>query len=366
MRKCIFHIPNELVFIGKSGSQIRPLKMYNAFKNIGYEVDLISGDLKSRKNKIKEIKEKINNGTSYDFIYSESSTMPTLLTEKSHLPHIPLDFIFFKFCKSRGIPIGLFYRDMYWKYPEYKKSVSILKANIAILFYKYDLKKYEKLIDIVYLPTTTINDILKLKNVIIKPLPPALEYPVHTIKKSEFNKLRLFYVGGIGLHYDLTKLISAVSKCDFAILTICCRENEWKQWKNKYESLMCDNISIVHKINDELKTYYENVDIGMLFFDTSGYRKYAMPIKLFEYMQNHLPVISTTNSAAGDFIVKNEIGWSIKYDEVELIKLLKEIHKNKAIIQNFIETISKTIENNTWEIRATQVVEELTELRKER
>lgn len=366
MKKCIFHIPNELVLDGKSGSQIRPIKMYNAFKNIGYEVELISGDLKTRKKQINKIKKNIKNGIKYDFIYSESNTMPTLLTEKNHFPHIPFDFLFFKFCRSKGIPIGLFYRDMYWKYPEYKKSISFYKAYFAILFYKFDLKNYEKLIDILYLPVASINEILKVKKTIIKSLPPAVEISNHLVNRSKSDKLRLFYVGGIGLHYDLTKLMNAISKCDFVNLTICCRKNEWEQWKQKYQPfLLHDNISIIHKTKEELKGIYENSDIALLFFDPNGYRKYAMPIKLFEYIENHIPIIATINSAAGDFIKKNHIGWVINYKEEELIDLLSKIYNDKNCIQNYNELILKTIENNSWETRAKQVVKELTEIGKE-
>ena len=122
MKKCIFHIPNSLE--GNYGSHVRPQKMMQAFKDIGYDVDVVMGYGKERKQSIKKIKKNIRAGMKYDFMYSESSTMPTLLTEKNHLPLYPLlDFSFFRFCKKNGIRIGLFYRDIYWKFQIYKESV---------------------------------------------------------------------------------------------------------------------------------------------------------------------------------------------------------------------------------------------------
>ncbi len=78
MKKIIFHLPMEIDKNRPSGSQIRPLKILQAFKNIGYKVDIVMGDVKTRKRQIKKIKRNISNGVKYDFLYSESSTMPTV------------------------------------------------------------------------------------------------------------------------------------------------------------------------------------------------------------------------------------------------------------------------------------------------
>lgn len=135
MKRMIFHIPMKIDRNRASASQIRPMKMIEAFKECGYEVVVVEGYGKERKRQIKEIKSNILKGVKYDFLYSESSTMPTLLTEKNHLPLYPfLDFSFFAFCKKHGIKIGLFYRDIYWVF---KKKRSF-KEWVAYIFYKYD------------------------------------------------------------------------------------------------------------------------------------------------------------------------------------------------------------------------------------
>lgn len=55
---CIFHIPNYIPQNERSGSQIRPRKMLEAFKNNGYNVDVIMGYGKERKTQIENIKRK--------------------------------------------------------------------------------------------------------------------------------------------------------------------------------------------------------------------------------------------------------------------------------------------------------------------
>lgn len=92
----IFHIPMRINRERASASSIRPVKMIEAFERLGYEVILIEGNASQRKKRIKEIKHNIRKGVTYDFLYSESSTMPTLLTEKASLSYSPLfRFLFF-------------------------------------------------------------------------------------------------------------------------------------------------------------------------------------------------------------------------------------------------------------------------------
>ena len=89
---------------------------------------VVSGYAKERKKRFDEIKTQVKNGVKFDFLYSESSTMPTILTEPHHMPIHPfVDFSLFRFCKKNGIKIGLFYRDIYWKFDIYKKTMHGLK-----------------------------------------------------------------------------------------------------------------------------------------------------------------------------------------------------------------------------------------------
>lgn len=359
VKRCIFHIPNHLDFNIKSGSQIRPLKMLQAFRDNGYEVDYIMGYGKERKCQIKKIKEKIRRNVKYDFIYSESSSMPTLLTEKNHFPRYPfLDFGFFRFCKKNGIKIGLFYRDIYWKFPVYRE-VNIIKRMFSIPLYRYDLKQYDRIVDMLYLPSLLMNEYVG-RSLPVAELPPGCEINMNQIeKKMKNSQLNLFYVGGIGELYDLKKLFRVIQKMDKIQLTVCCRENEWKENCEKYAPYMCESIHIIHEAGEKLKPYYNEADICMLFFQSDEYRKFAMPIKLFEYIENNLPIIATSGTAAGDFVNKEGIGWTIDYQEECLLNLLNDIQNNRAQLLERKEQVRKAALENTWRKRAKKVINDL-------
>lgn len=361
-KKMIFHVPNYIDLQAKSGSNIRPLKMIEAFKKNGYDVDIIMGYAKTRKVKIKEIKNNIKNGVKYDFVYSESCTMPTLLTEKRHLPTHPfLDFSFLKYCKQHGIKIGLFYRDIHWKFDLYKKNTSSIKSFIATKFYKYDLNKYKKLLDVMYIPSNSFKEHIELSNNYkIVVLPPGCDNNKEKRKIELNNKLNIFYVGGISKDiYNFEKLLKVVSKIDNINLIMCCREKEWNSETNIYKEYLSNSIKVIHKEASELKEYYDKADLCSIFFENTPYMNMTMPIKMFEYIANYKPIIATNNTEAGDFVKKNDIGYVIDYDEEELTKLLKRILSNKKELEEKVKNIDKIINNNTWISRAKQVETDL-------
>ena len=362
-KRCIFHVPNNINKNAISGSSKRPLKMIEAFKEIGYTVDIVMGYGKERKKQISQIKKNIKNGMKYDFMYSESSTMPTLLTEKNHLPVHPfLDFNFIKYCKKNGIKIGLFYRDIYWKFSFYKKILPIWQKIITIPLYKYDLYKYKRLLDILYLPSEEMKQMLprKLKNIRIEELPPGCEKKEILIEKKNNIGLNIFYVGGISEDvYNFEELFEVIKKEEKINLKICCRENDWEKVKENYKYYKNDNIQIVHLSGEELNECYKEADICSLIFKENEYRKFAMPIKMFEYLSYNKPIIATEGTAAGRFVKENYIGWTIEYKKEKITELLDYLVHNKEEIEKVKEHQKIIIKENLWTERAKKVKNDL-------
>jgi len=343
--------------------------MIQAFNEIGYQVDVVSGNATERKKIIKIIKSNIKKGIKYDFLYSESSTMPTLLTEKHHFPTHPfLDFGFFRYCKKHNINIGLFYRDIYWKFPQYKENLPFWKSFFAIKFYQHDLKEYGNLLNKLYLPSWRVYQYIKSSQLDKKTdiLPPACEQlPIPIYEKAyfkDFNKkpLEIFYVGGIGAHYGISELMSAVHKMKKCRLTICCREDEWEREKEKLEIyLTSNNIQIIHKNNQELEEYYNRADVCSLLFKPHEYMKLAIPYKAFEYLAHLKPMIASRDTEISDFVMKNDIGWVVPYNEDSIQTLLNDILKEPEIIIHKSKNLQRVRDNNTWIERAKKVAFDL-------
>ncbi|MCF2555884.1 glycosyltransferase [Faecalicatena contorta] len=364
--KCIFHVPNYVNLSGTSGSQVRPIKMIQAFENLGYDVDIVMGYGKERKESIKRIKTKIKNGEKYDFLYSESSTMPTLLTEKNHLPCYPfLDFDFFNFCRKKAIKIGLFYRDIHWKFSHYRTKVPWYQKIITIPMYEYDLFQYKKCLDILYLPSKKVKAHLGNieKNIKIDFLPPGATRKEIADRTKQYSTskefLHVFYVGGVTGIYDFEYLLKVAKTRPFIKLIVCCRENEWNEVRDKYQKYLTERVEIIHKSGKELEKYYEAADICSCYFNPNIYMSMAIPIKLLEYMSYEVPVLVTQGTEAGEFVEKNECGFSIPYDENALEELFDTLYNDQQLLLDKYINIKKCVKENTWEKRAEKVIRDL-------
>lgn len=337
----------------KSASGIRPLKMLEAFKNIGYIVDVVEGTAIERKNKIKKIKCNIDNGKSYDFCYSESSTQPTLHTEPySFIKHPFFEFNFLKHLKKHNIKVGLFYRDIYWCFPEYADS---WKKKLYKYLYRYDLFCYNKYVDVLFLPSLRMKEFIPFKmRMPVYELPSGSEIVETEINtKEDGEKLEVFYVGGIGNHYDLTMLCRCVAQVENMHLTICCRPADWEKVEGKYKPLLNTNIEIVHASGKELDNYYKRADLCSLFVEPGVYRTFAMPYKLLEFIGRGRPVLASNNTAAADFVEKNKAGFCIDYNEQSLLDFLKSA--TRPCLVDMRGRILEIADKNSWRNRALEV-----------
>ncbi|MBB1358236.1 glycosyltransferase [Pseudoalteromonas sp. SG45-6] len=364
-KNMIFHHPLPLNYQATSASGIRPIKMLNALKSLGYKVDLVTGYSAERKKCIKKIKNNIEKGLEYDFVYSESSTMPTILTDRYHLPLNPLlDFGFFKFCKRQNIKIGLFYRDIYWAFEGYGNDLNLLKIATAKLAYKYDLKNYNKYLTKLYLPSLEMGKYVPIVNgKIFEALPPGSDSNNHfdadaNLSSSEDEKLNIFYVGGMSEHYQMHLLFKVVSQFPKIILTICTRENEWLSVKDTYPALT-DNIKIVHKVGEDMKMLMQQADIVSVFVKPHEYWEFAAPVKLYEYLGSRKPILASNGTLAANFVKNNKIGWAIDYKPSALTKFFVDLVNDRQKLVKVKGEMNAVAEQHTWVARAKQVQKDL-------
>lgn len=360
MKNIIFHCPFPLDYNAKSASGIRPVKMLKAFESLGYNVDLVVGYSDERCLAIKNIKQKIKGGFKYSFIYSESSTMPTALTDSHHLPLNPfLDFNFFKFLKKNNIKIGLFYRDIHWKFDHYGIGLPWYKKQLALFFYYFDLREYNKLVDVFYLPSLQMGKYINYVNPVkFQALPPAHDLTKYWDFTPVADVINLLYVGGIGENYKLHYLFEAMNLIPNINLTICTRKDDWERNKDKY-LFIPENIKIVHQSGDALDELYKESHIALLFVEPKDYWSFAVPFKLFEYIGRNKPIICCKNTWTGDFVETRNIGWSIDYSVQSFVELLSNLHLHPSNIIYSAKKVGEIKQKESWISRAEQVVQDL-------
>lgn len=363
VRRCIFHYPLPLDRHSRFGGQLRPAEMMKALTEWG-EVWLVAGDAAQRRQRMREVVRAIEEGVHFDFCYSESSTMPTSLTGSKHLPTHPFqDFAFLARLRRVGIPVGLFYRDIHWRFPMYGKELSRSRKIAAITMYKYDLLAYGRCLDVIFLPSLEMADYVNLPgNVRLAPLPPGHAVSIPPAS-AEPSPLSLFYVGGFGDIYHVDALLAAVAQRPGVHLTVCTRRDEWAAALPRVERYLGENIQIVHAQGQaELAPFFQACNIGVLAVEPQEYWKFAVPLKLYEYIGNGKPILSSVGTLAGDIVAADKLGWRVPYGVAPLTDALDRLASTPAMVRSATEQVMKVREANSWSGRVGQAARVLAEV----
>ncbi len=361
MPSMIFLYTGRLSEDPKSGSAVRPVKMLEAFKEIGFEVAEITGYSADRARGYAKIRRKIREGKAYDFCYIETTTMPMALGDPGHLPLRPvMDIRFISRLKRLRIPVLLFYRDIHWVFPTYGTRTSVWKRAAALLFYKAEFKKLVSMCDAFFLPSTRMERYLPIKPPVIEVLPPG-SAPISLDRKPGSSGLGLLYVGGVTPPiYDLSELLEVVSGEQNLHLTIVCREAESAGLKERCAGET--GVRILHHSAAELAEDYRTADIASLFLGPSEYFAMAMPIKLFEAIGYGVPVLAREGTAAGDFVAREGVGWVASGLE-EARAILRRLAGNPGELEAMRRKVREAAPRHSWAERARQVARDAEQVR---
>lgn len=352
-RRMVFHTPYPLNRQATSASGIRPVAMRDAFEELGYEVWEVTGTSQERVAAASRVRRALAEGIVFDFCYSESSTMPTLLTDPDHRPRHPLvDFALLRTLRAHGTRVGLFYRDIYWRFPDYGKGLPKLRKHLALAAYRHDLRAYRSATDIVFLPSTQMEPHVGDPALRHHPLPPGHRSP--ELVEAAPSPVNLFYVGGIGTHYRLHALVEAMAEVPETQLTICCREAEWQAARQEYEPLP-RNVQVVHRSGSELDELYRAANVAVIYTEPASYREFAAPVKLYEYIGQGKPIMASQGSLVGDFVHDNDLGWTIPYSREDAVALLRALNEDPSQVHAAHQRVVRARGEHSWLERARTV-----------
>lgn len=339
-RRCVFYSTRALVDDPIRGSDLRPAKMLEAFRQLGYDADVVAGAARARKSAANKVKQKVLAGVRFDFLYAEPPTTPILLNESHHVPTHPLmDYQLFTFCHSRGIPIILFYRDVQWRLPDYPRRIGWAKYLVVLPFFHLDLFVYRKVVDALLVPDRGMLAQIagwaaKKPNWVSSPGFDPGELPPPRQPTAAGAPLRLFYVGGVTPPvYDLTPLLEgsawASSHGLSHELTICCRQLEWQRRPAIYDRYLGAHVRVVHNRNrHELLELYSRHDIAVMPYGTLN-SDWAMPIKFPEAIGMELAVLAGSGTAVARVVAEQGIGWSVGNSPEDFYAVLRNVDRSE-------------------------------------
>jgi len=359
-RRIIFHHPRPIGEKLTTGSRVRPLRMLRAFEALGFQVELIDGYSQERRGKFKKLTRLLAEGAHYDFCYAENAPSPYALTDPDHLPRATLlEWRFFKLMREHNIPTGVFYRDIYWRFPVFKREHPFWVRLLSYPFYHFDLASlHSRNIKTLFLPSVEMGSHFP-SNYSAPPviaLPPGCS-PDEQDNASDSFLRKAIYVGGVlPPLYDLSPLFQLMRMLPEWSLTIVCRENERRQTNDLYPWLENPNIKVEHASGDQVQKLLSEANVFFLMRQADPYIAFAMPVKIFEAMGAGLPILSNQHDSAGQLIESEEIGWVLP--EVDKVADALRGLDSDSWRRLRDQVLSARI-NHTWERRAQTVVEAL-------
>lgn len=358
IRRCIYHVPYPLDPNTVFGGQVRPVRMLKALSE-RYEVWLVAGSAAQRRRQMRVVLNALARGTHFDFCYSESSTMPTALTEPHHLPTHPFqDFAFFMRLRRHGIPVGLFYRDIHWRFPMYGHSLSPAQRQAAIAMYRFDLLAYGACLDVLFLPSVEMANHVDIPSSLrIEALPPGHD-AVELSPAPASHPVSLLYVGGFGDNYRMDRLLEAVHETPEVTMTLCTRRDEWLAAEKRVAAWTGENLHVIHANGpDELAPYYADANVAVVAVQPQEYWTFAAPLKVYEYIGNGKPILATAGTLAGEVVREGGLGWTVEYSVEAMRDILRWLSSHPEEVNSARQRVIAARGDHSWDCRVRRIAE---------
>jgi glycosyltransferase involved in cell wall biosynthesis len=346
----IFHYPGPFHAVMDNGERKRPRMMCEAFRALGHEVIPVVGTWAERAAQVARLAQ--DSGLRPACCYSENSHLPLRLVGERHLPRWPSpDVALCHLLHRRGIPHGVYYRDMYWRYADFRRQVGWGKYALAWPFYHEELRLYRACGMQVFVPSAEFaaeTPVIPPER--LHPLPPGeTAHPLPPVTAAP--PLKLIYVGGATPpRYDLTPLfdhLAAVTHLPLH-LDLVTPAGPWAACRDAYR--LPPNVTVRHAAGAELAPLLTAADLALLWYDPHPYRRLALPVKLYEALGFGLPVISFGDNPVSRFVTAHRAGWVAEATAGEAFwtTLLADLPALAAAK----ERVRVLRQEHTWEARA--------------
>ncbi|QPL06497.1 glycosyltransferase [Actinomyces respiraculi] len=370
----VFHAPYPLAE-RTAASRLRPVRMRRAFADLGYDVVEVTGYAAHRRRAMARAEQRLDDYERFRrtdaslppaFVYSENATIPNALTEPRHLPpHPRLDAAFFSRMRRRGLEVGVFYRDLYWRFPRFRQNIPPALDAVLRAAYLTELAQWRRAGLHVYLPSEAMAEHLPVIDAAMThPLPPGADpLAVHNPSRpalEDGGDLDLLFVGVLGGNYRIEAICRAVEAVEGTSLTLCTRQEEWEQARQTYEPLLpAGRHDVVHASGADLEPLYGRAGLGVLLVQPHEYWDFAVPYKLYEYLAHELPVVATAGTETARIVEELGAGWVIPYDEDALAALLRDLRAHPDRLAAVRKRIRQVLPGQTWLARARRVARDL-------
>jgi glycosyltransferase involved in cell wall biosynthesis len=217
----------------------------------------------------------------------------------------------------------------------------------------------------------------------LKKIPNQLQAVIHNYSffynETPLNfaakKYDVVYAGLLAKNRGISQLVDAaqllkIENTAISILLIgsFCDENYKKEITTKIQTAGLENNIIIHPVvpYQEVKAYLSASKIGICAWLLTSKNKYAIPIKIFEYMAMGLPVIFSAGCVAANYITECNSGILVNPEEPgEIAAAIKNILNNQDLYQSYSRNGHLAVNKKyNWNNESKKLIELYTQLLK--
>lgn len=348
--KILMHVPYPFLREQDrtSGSRVVPYQLYLAFQEIGYKVDLITGRRRVRLRKVMHLIKSLKLDD-YLFCFSEPSTMPV---------HPIIDYAFYLLLWANKVPMGLYYTDAYWKFPDLFPLPP--RRLLSLLRYRFDLLVFSRAASLFFFPTGAMADLFQLR--CPKVVLPFGGEVLFSDSRTRPEIDTAIYVGGISHRYGAAVLLEAFDLINERIrlnLELVCRKDELEREQAVFAPYFsAEWLHIHHLSGDALHGIYRKSDLAVIALLKNVYNDIVIPVKMFEYLSHGLPMVTTNCTQTANFITHNRVGLIAEDNPESLAEKILQLVNDPELCRELRRNIRHTLENgNLWTDRARLVAD---------
>ncbi|MCL8208460.1 MAG: glycosyltransferase [Actinomycetia bacterium] len=274
-----------------------------------------------------------------DGVYLESAT--SAMT--------PVDWWFLRAVRRRGLPLAVYVRDWYQRFPDLYPPRGPKERVLAAL-YAATLAAYRRLATTLFVPTDGLGRLLGGPYRLLPPAGAVLpEAPGPRVRG------RLVYVGANGPYDGVDLALEAVARLGRPTveLVLVLRPRE-------APAAVPPGVRVVAASGADLSAWLWSAELALLPRRDTAYNRIALPVKLFDYWSHGLPVLATGNSEVGRWVARVGGGVAVPATAEALAAALDTLLDDPVRLRTMGERGRAAVRSaHNWDARALTVLDAL-------
>jgi glycosyltransferase involved in cell wall biosynthesis len=351
-------------------------KICETLHELNFDIVLIGRELRDslplhRNYKTIRFKLLFNKGFLFYTEYNARLFFHLLFLKKDVLLANDLDTLLPIFLISKLFSKKLVYdsHELFTEVPELVNRTTVQKVWLAIENYIFPrLKNIYSVNDSIatYYSKKYNVTVSVIRNISVKLKNPILDTKFS--KKTKGNKKMIILQGsGINIDRGTEEAVAMMQFVENTILYIIGGGDVFKKLKKLIEKYgLNEKIFLKGKLPyDELLEYTKIADLGLsLDKSTNLNYEYALPNKIFDYIQCNIPILASNRKEVSELINKNNIGFvTDTHNPKKLADIVNSIFRNRELYQSYKTNLAIAAEKYTWENESKKLIEIYTNLK---